>query len=417
MTVKFLVLGLLVAVLILLSMIFSASETAFTSINKLRIRVLRGKKEKNALKIGKLLDSKNKLLNTNLIGNSVVNIGVTAILTALITEISGENAVATATFVATVLLLIFGEITPKIIAASHPERIASLLAPFISVIMRILSPVTFFFTKISDFVTFLLGYSSAKKAVTYTEEEIKTFIDAGEEEGVLKSGEKAMLRQVFKFKDLNVKTIMIPRQNITAVSIDASFNELMALAETSGFSRFPVYDDDLDHICGIVYIKDILFFENDKKDFRLKDVLRPPLFILENRRISVVNKIFRENNQTMAIIIDEYSGTSGLVTIGDLAQEIFSAAFDGDASASETEEISNEPFTVPGNFTLAELEEKTGIVLESEFYNTIAGYIMEKTGTIPAPDETVETDELLLTVDEMEGNRIKTVSVKIKSRR
>ena len=294
MTVKFLVLGLLVAVLILLSMIFSASETAFTSINKLRIRVLRGKKEKNALKIGKLLDSKNKLLNTNLIGNSVVNIGVTAILTALITEISGENAVATATFVATVLLLIFGEITPKIIAASHPERIASLLAPFISVIMRILSPVTFFFTKISDFVTFLLGYSSAKKAVTYTEEEIKTCIDAGEEEGVLKSGEKAMLRQVFKFKDLNVKTIMIPRQNITAVSIDASFNELMALAETSGFSRFPVYDDDLDHICGIVYIKDILFFENDKKDFRLKDVLRPPLFILENRRISVVNKIFRE---------------------------------------------------------------------------------------------------------------------------
>ena len=417
MDAKFLVLGLLVVVLILLSMIFSASETAFTSINKLRIRVLRGKKEKNAVKIGRLLDSKNKLLNTNLIGNSVVNIGVTAILTALVTEISGENAVATATFVATVLLLIFGEITPKIVAASHPERIASLLAPFISFMMRVLSPVTFFFTKISDFVTFLLGYSSAKKAVTYTEEEIKTFIDAGEEEGVLESGQKAMLRQVFKFKDLNVKTVMIPRQNITGVDITASFDEVLALAESSGFSRFPVYDGDLDHICGIVYIKDILFYENSRNAFNLKNVLRPPLFILENRRISVVNKIFRENNQTMAIIIDEYAGTSGLVTIADLAQEIFSAAFDDDTSASETEEIGNEPFTVPGNFTLAELEEKTGIVLESEFYNTIAGFILEKTGSIPATDETVETSELILTVKEMEGNRIKTVSVKIKGRR
>ncbi len=417
MNVKFLVLGLLVAVLILLSMIFSASETAFTSINKLRIRVLRGKKEKNAVKIGRLLDSKNKLLNTNLIGNSAVNIGVTAILTALITELSGESAVATATFIATVLLLIFGEITPKIIATSHPERIASLLAPFITVVMKILSPVTFFFTKISDLVTFLLGYSSVKKAVSYTEEEIKTFIDAGEEEGVLESGEKAMLRQVFKFKDLNVKTIMIPRQNITGVSIDATFDEVLALAENSNFSRFPVYDGDLDHICGIVYIKDILFYEDSKDSFTLKEVLRPPLFILENRRISVVNKIFRENNQTMAIIIDEYSGTSGLVTIGDLAREIFASVFDEDTPASETEEIPNEPFTVPGNFTLAELEEKTGIALESEFYSTIAGFVMEKTGKIPSTEEIVETDDLLIIVEEMDGNRIKTVSVKVKGRR
>lgn len=417
MDAKFFVLGLLVAVLILLSMIFSASESAFTSINKLRIRVLRGKKDKNALKIGKLLDSKNKLLNTNLIGNSAVNIAVTSILTALAAQITGGRAVETATCVATVLLLIFGEITPKIVATSHPERIASLLAPFISAAMKVLSPFTFFFTKISDLITLLPGFSSAKKSVSYTEEEIKTFIDAGEEEGVLDSNEKAMLSQVFKFKDLNVKTIMIPRQNITAVSIDASFDELMALAETSGFSRFPVYDDDLDHICGIVYIKDILFFENDKKDFRLNDVLRPPLFILENRRISVVNKIFRENNQTMAIIIDEYSGTSGLVTIGDLSKEIFAAVFDGQIQDLRTEDNYNEAFTVPGNYTLAEFEENTGILLESEYYNTVAGYILEKTGKIPESEDFVETDELLLTVEEMEGNRIKSVSVRIKGRR
>ena len=169
MDAKFFVWGLLVAVLILLSMIFSASESAFTSINKLRIRVLRGKKDKNALKIGKLLDSKNKLLNTNLIGNSAVNIAVTSILTALAAEITGGRAVETATCVATVLLLIFGEITPKIIATSHPERIASLLAPFITVVMKVLSPFTFFFTKISDLITLLPGFSSAKKSVSYTE--------------------------------------------------------------------------------------------------------------------------------------------------------------------------------------------------------------------------------------------------------
>ena len=414
---KIFVLGLIVAVLILLSMIFSASESAFTSINKLRIRVLRGKKDKNALKIGKLLDSKTKLLNTNLIGNSAVNIGVTAILTALITEVSGESAVATATFVATVLLLIFGEITPKIVATSHPERIASLLATFISTAMKVMSPFTFLFTKISDLITLLPGFSSAKKSVSYTEEEIKTFIDAGEEEGVLDSNEKAMLSQVFKFKDLNVKTIMIPRQNISAVNIDTSFDELMVLAATSGFSRFPVYDGDLDHICGIVYIKDLLFFENEQKDFRLKDVLRPPLFILENRRISVVNRIFRENNQTMAIIIDEYSGTSGLVTLGDLSKEIFAAVFDGQDQDFKTEENYNEAFIIPGNYTLTEFEEKTGILLESEYYNTVAGYILEKTGKIPEVEDFVENDELQLTVEEMEGNRIKSVSVRIKGRR
>ncbi|MDR2897374.1 MAG: CNNM domain-containing protein, partial [Spirochaetaceae bacterium] len=296
------------AALILFSMCFSASEAAFLSVNKLRIRFLRSRKDTKAEQVGRLLDKKEALLNTLLIGNNIVNIAVSAILTSLALTIFGSGGVGIATIAATVLLLIFGEITPKTIALSRPEPTAFLFAPLISLIVTLLNPVVWIFTLISRGIARLFGIQFEEKQVSFTEEEIKTMIEVGEEEGVVESGEKDMLHRVFKFTDLTAREIMIPRTRIDAVSIDAGWNEILALSRSSLNSRYPVYGEDIDDIKGIFYVKDFLFYDGTPEDFSVKKLLRQPLFILENRTIFSIERQLRESDYNMAIVVDEYSG-------------------------------------------------------------------------------------------------------------
>lgn len=397
-------------------MIFSATESAFLSINKLRLRVLRGKKNKKALRTGSLLDSKTKLLNTILLGNNLVNVGLTALLTAIALEMYGERGVEIAAIFSTVVLLLFGEITPKTIASSYPEKIAFAVAPFISFLTKLFAPVVSFLGKISELIARLFGVNTASKSVSFTEEDIKTFIDAGEEEGVIEQNEKKMLRQVFKFTDLTAKEIMVPRTEIVAIPLESTYQEILDLAENTSFSRFPVYKDGIDDICGFVYLKDMLFFD-DVESFSVKKVMRPPLFILENRRISSIRKIFKENKQSIAIIVDEYSGTSGLVTIENLTREIFGSA-GKEQSLDEDEkltEISDDSFIVDGSMRLVELSEKLGIELKSEFYDTVGGFITEKLGDMPQAGSEVKFDFGKMTVQTLDGHRVESVLVSLKT--
>lgn len=397
-------------------MIFSATESAFLSINKLRLRVLRGKKNKKALRTGSLLDSKTKLLNTILLGNNLVNVGLTALLTAIALEMYDERGVEIAAIFSTVVLLLFGEITPKTIASSYPEKIAFAVAPFISFLTKLFAPVVSFLGKISELIARLFGVNTASKSVSFTEEDIKTFIDAGEEEGVIEQNEKKMLRQVFKFTDLTAKEIMVPRTEIVAIPLESTYQEILDLAENTSFSRFPVYKDGIDDICGFVYLKDMLFFD-DVESFSVKKVMRPPLFILENRRISSIRKIFKENKQSIAIIVDEYSGTSGLVTIENLTREIFGSAgkeqsLDKDEKLTE---ISEDSFIVDGSMRLVELSEKLGIELKSEFYDTVGGFITEKLGDMPQAGSEVKFDFGKMTVQTLDGHRVESVLVSLKT--
>lgn len=397
-------------------MIFSATESAFLSINKLRLRVLRGKKNKKALRTGSLLDSKTKLLNTILLGNNLVNVGLTALLTAIALEMYGERGVEIAAIFSTVVLLLFGEITPKTIASSYPEKIAFAVAPFISFLTKLFAPVVSFLGKISELIARLFGVNTASKSVSFTEEDIKTFIDAGEEEGVIEQNEKKMLRQVFKFTDLTAKEIMVPRTEIVAIPLESTYQEILDLAENTSFSRFPVYKDGIDDICGFVYLKDMLFFD-EVESFSVKKVMRPPLFILENRRISSIRKIFKENKQSIAIIVDEYSGTSGLVTIENLTREIFGSA-GKEQSLDEDEkltEISEDLFIVDGSMRLVELSEKLGIELKSEFYDTVGGFITEKLGDMPQVGSEVKFDFGKMTVQTLDGHRVESVLVSLKT--
>ncbi len=402
--------GLLIlcAVLILLSIIFSASEIAFLSINKLRLRFLRNKKDKKALRAGKLLDKKQHLLHTLLIGNNIVNIALSSIVTSIALSLFGKSGIGIATALVTIILLVFGEITPKTIGTHHPETIAFAFSGIIRFFTLVLKPFVLFFTGLSSFILKILKITPPEKAVSFTEEEIKHLIEIGEEEGILDSHEKNMMHRVFKFTDLSAKDIMIPRTQITAIPMHASFNAVIELSQKTRLSKFPVYKTSIDDIQGVLHLKDMLRFAQNKHLFSIKDCMRRPLFILETRKMSSIQQMLREHNQSIAIVLDEYAGTAGLLTMEDIAQEIFGTMYDEyDSSAlPEIQKKSETEFILSGNARLIDIAEKTGVHLQSDFYETVAGYISEKFDNLPEIGTIVKDEHASLTVLDMTDRRV-----------
>jgi CBS domain containing-hemolysin-like protein len=405
---------LIALILILLSMIFSASESAFLSVNKLRIRFLRNKKHKGALRAGSLLDNKERLLNTVLVGNNIVNIAITAILTSFSLDLFGPSGVGIATVISTIVLLIFGEITPKTLGSKHPEPIVFTLSPVLFFFSILLKPLVVIFTFISRLLARMFGIRFNETKVSFTEDEIKTLIEVGEEEGILESGEKRMMHRVFKFTDLAAKDIMVPRTEIIFVSLSATYSDIIELSQKSHKSRFPVKGKDIDDIQGILYVKDVLLYMEENQDFSVKKVMRSPLYILETKKMSSVQQLLREKNQTIAIVLDEYSGTSGLLTIEDISQEIFgtmSDEYDG-PSVPHSVKITDTEALINGDVRLLDLSESLGIKLESPFYETIGGFIMEKLDNIPSTGDSITVQGWIFTVNLTSRRRIRQVHIK-----
>ena len=405
---------ILAVVLILLSMIFSASESAFLSINKLRLRLLRNKKDKRAIRAGKLLDKKEKLLNTILVGNNIVNIALSAIITSIALELFGPAGVGYATVIVTILLLIFGEIAPKTIGTRHPEGVAFLLAPLIKFFGWIFIPVVFVLTKVTRLIASVFGVKFSDKKVSFTEEEIKQFIQVGEEEGVLQAGEKTMMHRVFKFTDLSAKEIMVPRTKITAIPMDITYQKLIELSQKSHLSRFPVYNKDLDDIKGILYMKDVFCKGLDEASFNVKEVLRPPLFILETKKMSSIRQMLEENHESMAVVLDEYSGTAGILTTEDISEEIFGSIYDeyDSVDVPEIEKKSSEEATLSGSARLIDVYETLGIKLDSKNYETINGYLTELYDGFPEKDTVIKDRDCIFTILDSTDRKINKVQIK-----
>ena len=409
------VLLLCAAVLIILSLIFSATESAFLSINKLRVRFLRNKKDRRAVRVWKLLNRRDRLINTLLVANNIVNIAISSIITYISLDIFGSAGVGIATFIATMLLLIFGEITPKTIATHHPEPIAFFFSGFISVLELILTPVVAVLTFFSRTLLKLLRIEEAKKEVSFTEEEIKTFIDIGGEQGVLEKNEKNMMHKVFKFNDLEAKDIMIPRKNIKAIPINYSYQSIIEYSERFRLSRFPVYRKDIDDIVGILYMKDLLFYKMSPELFSVEKVMRPPLFILSTKKMSSIQQMLRENHQGMAVVIDEYSGTYGVLTSEDIVREIFGPITDEyKAYARRVEVYIKNPNNadVDGLARLVDLNERLQTNLVSRRSETLGGYICESLGRIPRIGESIVRDGYKFTVSEMDDKRVGKVHLR-----
>ncbi|MCR5081288.1 MAG: hemolysin family protein [Treponema sp.] len=403
-------------VLILLSMIFSASESAFLSINKLRVRILRNKKDKRAMRVWKLLQNKNLLINTLLVGNNIVNIALSSILTIIGVDLFGSAGVGIATFIVTILLLIFGEISPKTIATHHPEPIAFFFSGFICFLEFLLHPLVYLFTYFSRDILKIFKITPKEKKVSYTEEEIKTFIDVGREQGVIEKTEKKLLSKAFKFSDLAAKDIMIPRKQIKAISVNATFKEILETSQKLRLSRFPVFKKDIDDIVGVIYVKDMLKFKNRLEEFSVETLMRPPLFILETKKMSGIQQMLSENRQSIAIVIDEYSGTEGILTREDLVREIFGSVTDEYTVYKNKADLqikNTKNSEINGLSRLIDLNEQLNIKLESENCETLGGYICEKLGKIPAIGESVTADGYKFIVTKVEENRVSKVRFRL----
>ena len=402
------------AALIILSMLFSISESSFLGMNKLRLRILRKNKDKRALIAGRLLDRRERLINTLLVSNDIVNIFISSIITSIALEVFGQKGVGIATLIATLLLLIFGEITPKTISTRCPDRIAYGLAPFVRVVVILMRPVVAVVTFIARCVLRIFGIRTNAKKQSYTEEDIKTFFDMSSESGIIEENENRMMSQVFKFSDLEAQDIMVPRTKIRAVPVDATYRDIVELSQRLCYTRFPVYRKSIDDIVGIIYLKDMLAYKENQKDFELQKVMRPPLFILGTKKITSVQELLFESHDSMAIIVDEYSGTDGVITEKDISREIFALpgedslrgkVFDFDNVEDKTD------FEINGSVLLRDLKEDLHIALESNINETIGGWFAEQIDRMPEAGDTVELEGWLFTIKKIQSHRVERIQI------
>lgn len=400
--------------LIVLSMLFSISESAFLGMNKLRLRILRKNKDKRAVRVAKLLEKKEHLINTILISNDLVNIFLSAILTSIALSLFGQKGVSIATFTATILLLIFGEITPKTIAARCPDPIAYRLSGFISIFVKLMHPLVFVVTAFAQVILRIFGVKQDRQKKSYTEEEIKTFFDMSWESGVIEEDENRFMNQIFKFSDLQAQDIMVPRTKIRAVPFDASYRDIIELSQRLGFERFPVYRKSIDDIVGTIYLKDMIKYKNCPQEFKIQQVMRPPLFILGTKTMSSVQQMLFDNHQSMAIIVDEYSGTDGVVTEKDISREIF--ALPGDDSLRgkvfDFESVENKAdFEINGSVLLRVLKSDLKLELNSSMNETIGGWFIEQINRMPKAGDRLEYGGWCFEVKKIQSHRIERIRI------
>jgi len=381
--------------------------------NKLRLRIRRKSGDKRAVRAAKLLEKKDVLINTLLAANDLVNILLSSILAASALAVFGDKGVGIATLVTTVLLLVFGEITPKTLSTRNPDAIAYALSGFITVVVTVFKPVSLAFTAVAHGILHLFGVNTKKPRQTFTEDEIKTYIDAAAEGGTLGKDENTMMNRVFKFTDLEAKDIMVPRPRIVSIPNTAAYADIVEKAQRTRLSRFPVYRRDIDDIIGVIYVKDLLAYEDAAENFFVQNVMRPPLFIPGTKKMSSAQQMLRENRQSLAVVIDEYSGTDGIITQDDISREIFgvtgSSYRRGRQPQPEIADTSD--FIISGSSLISDLKDILHIPIASDINETLGGWIEERLDCLPRPDDTVVFSGYLFKVLSVKYRRVEQVRI------
>lgn len=314
---------LIILILAVLSFFFSASETSIIGLNRIRLRHMIQKGVKGATGIQRLVSKIDKVIAAILIGNNLVNIAVSSIVTGIFVQIYGYRwGVVISTFITTMVLLIFCEVTPKILAAKHTEKMALFTAPLMWVVLIIFKPLIIFFIAISNFILKIFGLSVSKKSPLITEEELKTMIVVGQEEGVLSEDQRNMLHRIFEFGDTQLLEIMVPKEKIIAVDVNTDSDNLLNIFVEQGHARLPVYKDNRDNIVGIVYAQDLLYILREKGLFLLQDLLHDACLVSSTTRVNDLLKRFQTEKMQIAIVVDKDRKALGLVTLEDLIEEI-----------------------------------------------------------------------------------------------
>ena len=406
---------LLFVTCILLSAFFSSSEVALISISRAKARTLANEGKPGSEAVAALKESPEHLLITILIGNNIVNVAAAALATSIAIRVFGDIGVGIATFFVVIVLLVFGEIGPKIYAARASDSFALRVAPVIMFLSRIFSPLIWLVEKVSP--TFGIGKEVGEASVT--EEEIKEWIDVGKEDGTIEQGEQEMLYSVLEFADTTAREIMTPRVDVTLMEDTVTFEEAIRIFNETGFSRIPVYHDQIDNITGILNVKDIFSaMVSHRKDSTVKEVMYDPMFVPETKKIDDLLKELQVHRVQMAIVIDESSSFVGIATVEDILEEIVGDIMDEyDKEEPDIQNISEGVFVVDAQMWVEDINERIGIDLPvKETYETVGGLIIDRLGHIPLhPGEKVEINEgkITLAVMQMHGRRIVKVKVVI----
>lgn len=403
---------LIIIVLLILSAFFSSSETALTTVSRMRILSLAEEGNSSAVTLLKVIDNKEKMLSAILIGNNIVNISVSSVTTILVTDLFGNYAVSIATAILTVLVLIFGEITPKTLATINNEKLALRFASVVYWLMYILTPVIFLINKLSSLVMKLFRIDKSEKKSTYTENELKTIVNVSHAEGVIEADEREMLQNIFEFGDRQAKDIMIPRLDVCMIDVDSTYEEIMDVFQANRYTRIPVYENTTDNVIGIINIKDLLLYRHGES-FNIRNYLRQPYFTYEYKGLSDLLLEMKKASVNITIVLDEYGAASGLLTLEDLIEEIVGDIrdeYDYDEE-DELRPINENEYIAEAHMKLDDLNDMLKINLSSLEYDSVGGFIIEKLDRIAKSGDIVETPDVTLIVDSINKNRIEKVHI------
>lgn len=399
-------------ILIICSAFFSSAETALTTVNRIRIQALAEEGSKRAKMVLRIIDNRSKMLSAILIGNNLVNNFSSALATALAIKLMGSGAVGVVTGIMTVLILVFGEITPKTWAANNAEKLSLIYGSIIYNLMRIMTPVIVIINAICSGLLKLLHVKTETEN-TMTEMELRTAVEVSHKDGVIEKEEREMIYNVVDFGDSQAKDVMVPRADMVVVSETASYDEVLELFRAEKYTRLPVFQDDRANITGILNIKDF-FFCGNTEDFKVTDIMYEPHFTYEYKKTSELLLEMQNNSVSISIVLDEYGTSVGMVSLEDLLEEIVGEIRDEYDSDEEDliQKISDLEYKIEGSVKLADINTALGLTLVSEDYDSIGGLIIEMLDHLPTEDEAVTTaDGILLTVEKMDKNRIETVHV------
>ncbi|MFV0399713.1 MAG: hemolysin family protein [Oscillospiraceae bacterium] len=397
------------AILLALSAFFSASETAYSTFNRIRMKSLAAEGNKKAEKALLLADSYDKLISTILIGNNIVNILSSSLATVLFVGWFGNLGVTLATVVTTVLVLIFGEIVPKAVAKETPDSFAVAVSSILSVLMKVFTPLNAFFTATKNLA---LRIIKVKPAPGLTEQELLTYVEEVREDGAISEEEEDMIRTLIEFDDVHVSEISTPRVDIDAVSMEDDPKKVAELFHETGFSRLPVYEGSVDNIIGMLLHKDF-HYHVETQGKPISSIIRPVLHVTENLKISKLLRDLQQAKTHMAVVEDEYGGTQGIITMEDIIEELVGEIWDEyDDAQEEITELPDGRLRVVGLTETDDLMERFGLTSDSGS-NTVGGWVSEQLGHIPEPGETFDYAGLRVTVEAMDRKRVGSVLVEV----
>ncbi len=396
-------------ILIALSAFFSSAETSFVTVSQIKMRSLAEAGNRSAARVLKITSDSSKMLSAILIGNNLVNISASSLATTLTLSLWGNAAVSITTGLLTLIILIFGEISPKTFATAYAEKIALLYSGPVRVLMVVLTPVIFVINFIAKGVLRIIGFNPNKHKTSITEDELRTMVDVSREEGVIETEEHEMISNVFDFGESQAKDVMIPRIDMTSVSVDSTFDEIVEVFRQDKYTRLPVYEKSVDNVIGIINVKDLLLCE-DKSAFSVRNILRKPYYTYEFKHISELMDELKKTSNNFTIVVDEYGSTVGMITLEDLLEEIVGEIRDEYDEDEEDEiiQLNDNEYIISGTTRLNDLEDIINLpkLDEDEDYDSISGFIVSQLGRLPQDGDEVNLENQKLVVDECDKYRI-----------